>query len=148
MSAFTCNNPQKAESFKEQYAALRAGYHGLPVTEDQQIDTELVSSIISRMEKLQTLMACHLNICIIVTNLYRNLGQAVPNNSAVCSYIPVAFRYSYIVPIPKPKEFVSKALTCDDFRGIAISPVISKIFEHCILKRFGSFLTSHNQFGF
>jgi len=35
-----------------------------------------------------------------------------------------------------------------DFRGIAISPVISKIFEHCILKRFGLFLrTSHNQFG-
>jgi len=66
-----------------------------------------------------------------------------------CSYVPVAFRYSYIVPIPKPKEFVSKALTCDDIKGIAISPVISKIFEHCILKRLGSFLTtSHNQFGF
>jgi len=43
MSAFTCNNPQKAESLKEQYAALRA------VTEDQQIDTELVSSIIDNL---------------------------------------------------------------------------------------------------
>ena len=59
------------------------------------------------------------------------------------------FRYSYIVPLPKPKECYSKTLTCDDFRGIAISPVLSKVFEHCMLDRFGSFLkTSDNQFGF
>lgn len=38
MSAFTCNNPQKAESLKEQYAALRAGYHGLPVVMYLRID--------------------------------------------------------------------------------------------------------------
>ena len=37
----------------------------------------------------------------------------------------------------------------DDFRGIAISPVISKVFEHCILDRFAYyFITSDNQFGF
>jgi len=35
------------------------------------------------------------------------------------------------------------------FRGIAISPVLSKVFEHCILHRFVSFfVTSENQFGF
>ena len=39
--------------------------------------------------------------------------------------------------------------SCDDFRGIAISPILSKIFEHCILDRFGSFFdTADNQFGF
>ena len=32
-----------------------------------------------------------------------------------------------------------KSLSCDDFRGIAISPIISKIFEHCILDRFQTF---------
>ena len=43
----------------------------------------------------------------------------------------------------------SKTLTCDDFRGIALSPVLSKVFEHCMLDRFGSFLnTSDNKFGF
>ena len=47
------------------------------------------------------------------------------------------------------KECYSKPLTCDDFRGIAISPIISKVFEHCILDRFGSFFdTADNQFGF
>ena len=37
----------------------------------------------------------------------------------------------------------------DDFRGISISPVLSKIFEYCILDRLSSFLvTTDNQFGF
>ena len=59
-------------------------------------------------------------------------------------------RRSYIVPISKPKEVDSKPLTCDDFRGIAISPVLTKTFEHrTILNRFASFFsTSPNQFGF
>jgi len=37
----------------------------------------------------------------------------------MCSYIPSTFKY--IVPIPKTTE-CNKTLTCDDFRGIAISP--------------------------
>ena len=37
----------------------------------------------------------------------------------------------------------------DQSSEITISPVLSKLFEHCILDRFGSFLnTSDNQFGF
>ena len=37
----------------------------------------------------------------------------------------------------------------DDFPGVSISPVISKVFQHCILDRFGSFFVSHDiQFGF
>jgi len=40
-------------------------------------------------------------------------------------------------------------LTLDDFRGISISPVISKLFELAILERFSSlFETSDSQFGF
>jgi len=39
-------------------------------------------------------------------------------------------------------------MTYDDFRGIAISPVISKVFEHCLLDYFQIFLNSgDNQFG-
>ena len=40
-------------------------------------------------------------------------------------------------------------MSVDDFRGIAISPVISKVFEHCVLDRYQHFLTTvDNQFGF
>ncbi len=43
----------------------------------------------------------------------------------------------------------SKTVNANDFRGISISPVLSKVFEHCVLQRYSSFLTSNdNQFGF
>jgi hypothetical protein len=53
------------------------------------------------------------------------------------------------VPIPKIKSFRFKAVTCDDFRGIAINSIVSEVFEHCNLDKFESFLsTNDNQFGF
>ena len=63
--------------------------------------------------------------------------------------MPTHFNNSYTVPIPKVKDPRSKALTVDDFRGIAISPIISKVFEHCVIDRFSNFFHSNdNQFGF
>ena len=57
-------------------------------------------------------------------------------------------RASYTVPIPKC-DGRTRALSVDDFRGISISPVISKLFEMAILDRFASyFLSSDHQFGF
>ena len=53
------------------------------------------------------------------------------------------------MPIPKPSDVRTKAMTCNDFRGIAISPIISKVFEYCLLHSFQSLLaTNDNQFGF
>ena len=34
------------------------------------------------------------------------------------------FRQSYIVPVPKVKDCRIKSMTCNDFRGIAISPIV------------------------
>ena len=64
------------------------------------------------------------------------------------SVIPNGFRYSYIVPLSKSNDCFSKSWTCNDFRGIAISPILSKVSEHCVLNKLGSFLkTADNQFG-
>ena len=64
-------------------------------------------------------------------------------------YVPASFGRSYMIPLPKGNAILGKTLIVDDFRGISISPVLLKIFEHCILDRFSSFLaTSDNQFGF
>ena len=53
------------------------------------------------------------------------------------------------MPLPKSSGSRTKALKCDDFRGIAISCVISKVFEYCILNKFDIFLRSDDrQFGF
>ena len=63
-------------------------------------------------------------------------------------HVPSHFGVSYTVPIPKC-DGRSRALTVDDFRGVSISPVISKLFEVVILDRFELYFhTSDHQFGF
>jgi len=52
------------------------------------------------------------------------------------------------VPIPKC-DGRTRALSVDDFRGISISPVISKLFEMTVFERFSNFFeTSDHQYGF
>jgi len=53
-------------------------------------------------------------------------------------HVPDSFGRSYMVPIPKiPKSNVrNRALTEDDFRDIAISRMICKLFEDAILCHF------------
>ena len=64
------------------------------------------------------------------------------------SYVPNAFGIGLLVPIPKKINY-SSIYNTDDFRGITLSPIISKIFEHCLLQLFDSFLLSdERQFGF
>ena len=64
------------------------------------------------------------------------------------SYVPNDFGIGVTVPIPKSN--ISKcSWSVKDFRGITISPVVSKIFENCIMLRFGHLLGSSSfQFGF
>ena len=67
----------------------------------------------------------------------------------LCRRVPAGFGCSYIVPLPKSKDSITKTMTCDDFRSIAISPVISTLFEYCFIEKFGEFLsTDSRQFGF
>ena len=65
-------------------------------------------------------------------------------------HVPECFGQSYTVPIPKAScNAHSKSVTVNDFRGISISPIISKVLEHCILDRYRKFFeTNDSQFGF
>jgi len=127
-STFTCNNPNRAETYE--FALHYPNYCGLPVKDEHQIDTELVSKIIGKLEhgkaqdidslSTEHLYYCHPVISVILAKHFKLI--------ILTSYIPAGFRYNYIVPIPKPKEYYSKSLNCNDFRGIAISPVLSKNF--------------------
>ena len=134
-----------------QYLNSSVNYNGLPITKEHAIDTELVSNIIIKLKHgkakdINDLTAEHLyyshpSLSVALAKLFQLI--------LLCSHVPDGFRHSYIVPVPKPKELHSKSLECNDFRGIAISPIISKVFEHCLLDRFSCFLkSSDNQFGF
>ena len=114
-------------------------------------DAELVENIIVGMSRgkaagLDGLTAEHLQYCdallpAILAKLF---------NIMMCNgHVPQSFGQSYTVPLHKGNTVYSKSATVDDFRGISISPVLSKIFEHCVLNRYQKyFVTSDNQFGF
>ena len=147
--AYTSNSASRAEELKQEYAATRATYHGFPLTTS--FDVEIVSHIVSSLKlgkapDVENLTAAHLRhshpilLCVLTKlfNLILRFGT-----------IPLAFGYSYTVPVCKLQDSRTKAVTTVDFRGIAISPVISKTFEHCVLKKFGDYFRTHdNQFAF
>jgi len=63
--------------------------------------------------------------------------------------VPTGFGCSYIVPLPKSNDSISKAESCEYFRVIAICPIISKLFEYRFIEKYGEYLSTDNkQFGF
>ena len=150
-AAYTPNNVLRANQIFQKYLLKRTSYCGLPITEEHEIDTELVSSILSRLHcgkapdvvglTAEHLVNSHPSISVVLCKLFKIIMN--------CRCVPSGFKHGYLVPIPKMRYLRGKSLSCDDFRGIAISPIISKVFEHCILDRFQTFFLSCNsQFGF
>jgi len=150
-TAYSCNSAHRADDLFAEYSRLRDSYVGLPLCENMTFDIELVSQTILELKRgkaagIDGLSAEHLFfghpiLHVILTKLF----QLIMSRRCV----PDGFRHSYIVPLPKPKDCRNKAMTCDDYRGFAISPILSKVFEYCLLDRFSSvFRTVDNQFGF
>ena len=149
--SYSYNNKDRADSLYQQYIRARSDYNGSPLLASHSLDTELVSRVIGDMHggkapdivglTVEHLQHSHPSVVVTLSKLFQLI--------MLCGRVPSGFHKSYIVPIPKIKDTRTKALTCDDFRGIAISPVISKVFEYCIVDRFSKFLSSSdNQFGF
>jgi hypothetical protein len=70
------------------------------------------------------------------------------NYSLLCGIVPSDFGLGISIPIPKLFTTTS-SMNSDEFRCITISPVISKVFEHCILDNFENYFSSSDaQFGF
>ena len=67
----------------------------------------------------------HPSVLIALTKLFLLIGFS--------GCVPDGFEHIYIVPIPKIRDMHSKVLTCDNFTGIAISPIISKFLEYCVI---------------
>ena len=134
------------------YTMQRKNYIGSPFLGEHLIDTELVEQVVGSMQRgkaagLDDLSTEHLLYC---HPLLLGIPAKLFNLFLRCGHVPAQFGQSYMVPIMKGSiSSHSKNVTSDDSRGISISPVISKVFEHCVLRRFESyFVTSDNQFGF
>ena len=134
------------------YIAERQHYSGMHLNDELKFDASLVEDIILNMKKgkaagldgltVENLQFCHPCLPTLLAKFFNFLIDI--------GKVPDKFGLSYTVPIPKGGvTSITKPLTVNDFRGISISPVLSKVFENCILSRYGNFLmTSDNQFGF
>jgi len=61
--------------------------------------------------------------------------------------VPDGFGVGIIVPIVKNR--LGDVSSTSNYRGITLSPLLSKLFEHCILSKYSTFFTSSDlQFGF
>jgi len=151
LQSYTCNNARRAMQLKEEYLAIRESYCGFPIVDNEYFNTEMVSRIIVDMKKgkapdLDGLTAEHLQyshpvLSVLLSKMFKLV--------VLSRCVPKGFKRSYIVPISKVRDCRTRAMSCSDFRGIAISPILSKAFEHCLLKQLQSFVNSDdNQFGF
>ena len=148
---YSSNDVLRSAELDDEYCKLRSNYCGLPLTGLNIFDVELVETVLSQMKRSRAagldsltaehLINCHPALPSLLSELFNLMLRS--------GHVPANFCNSYTVPIPKIQDCRTKAVTTDDFRGIAISPIISKAFEYCLLERFGNFFeTSDNQFGF
>ena len=145
------NNDQRAGALYNEYLSRRKNYFGYPFPSDRVFDTELVSKVMLDLScgkapdinglTAEHLLRSHPILPVILSKLFQLI--------LLHKFVPTGFGYSYLVPLPKSNDCISKAMTYENFRGIAISPIISKLFEYCFIDKFGEFLsTDKKQFGF
>ena len=99
-----------------------------------------ISKMSLHLLTIEHLVHSHPVLFVILSKLFNIIMSA--------GYVPCGFRLSYTVPLQKV-DIVSSTNTVDNYRAISISPILSKIFERCILNKYSKFLnSSKNQFGF
>ena len=80
-----------------------------------------------------------LNILVRLTNLFNSMLRH--------SFVPKQFQSGFMVPIVKDNQ--GNLADVNNYRGITISPIISKVFEHVLKAIFFEHLsTSQHQHGF
>ena len=122
-AAYTATDINRAKSLYSEYVNLRTNYSGFPLPSSNMFDAELLGNIIDNLSRgkaagLDGITAEHLQYCHpIISSVLLRLFNLILS----CRQVPVGFCHSYTVPLPKVKNCCSKAMTCNDFRGIAIS---------------------------
>ena len=148
-----CNNSVLGNrALYDKYVSKRENYTGNFYSTVLEFDIALIESVIANMQRgkapgLDGLTSEHLRfshpaICQILLKLFNIMMDY--------GCVPDEFGLTYTIPLLKSSYSTqNKALSFDDFRGISISQVISKVFERCILNRYEKyFFTSDNQYGF
>ena len=141
------NCRDRFDSLKHDFDISYANYK--PSNTDSVITVDLVMNNISKLKcgkaagidsvTAEHLKYAHHRITILLCILF--------NKMLIYGRVPELFCNGIIVPVPKNKAGDLSDST--NYRGITLSPVISKVFEMCLLDLYGDYLYSHDlQFGF
>ena len=109
---------------------MRENYCGFVNSDKYLFDVELISNVIFKLKRgkaagldsltAEHLLHCHPILSCILAKLF--------NLMLSCGYVPHDFGQSYTVPLPKV-DCHTKPVSCSDFRGIAISCILSKVLN-------------------
>ena len=132
--AYTSNSAQRAAELQSEYSHLRASYISCPLSVDDLFDVELIGNALLKIKcgkapGIDQLTAEHL---IYSHPILSSILAKLFNLILLTGHVPCEFGHSYTVPLLKSHDSRVKSLTTDNFRGISISPIISKVYEYCV----------------
>src|ERR1043165_5420090 len=100
----------------------------------------LVKHLGKDMLQTEHLIYSHPILYVILSRLFEQFRKN--------RFVPASFGQRLLIPTPKDSN-KRGILSVDQFRGITISPIISKVFEHCLLLLYKEYMfSSERQFGF
>lgn len=143
---------RKHENMSQKFISHWANYEGdlILLHDNDNFGVEMLDKIITDLNLgkaagIDSLTSEHLKYCHpIVYSILSRMFKLMLR----CEYVPDAFGRGLTVPLPK-QDSLAKRVGASDFRGITVSPVISKVFEHCLVRYLNSYLKSSDmQFGF
>jgi len=143
----TPNNEKLSSKFRSDYFAQKLNYSNSDNIKP--LDIALVEKSISNISEhkaagfdtltIECIKQAHPSLIIVLTKMF--------NFFLFNGIVPDNFGLGITTAIPKFSG--SKPITvADDYRGITVNTVISKIFEYCILDYLTELKTSSRQFGF
>ena len=89
--------------------------------------------------EVEHLLHAHPVLCLLLCKLFNAMLEL--------GHVPRDFHYGIIIPVIKDQ--CGDISSANNYRGITLSPAISKLFEMCIMDKFGHLLvTLDPQFGF
>src|SRR6266496_416420 len=142
--ACSANSVQRSDDLRQKYMRSKNSY----VCNDNLIDCLLSQEQIKMLKGGKSpgadslsgehIKHAHPILASLLTKLF--------NCFILLEVVPGAFGISTLVPVPKAGKSLA---TVEGYRGISLTPVISKVFEKCLMFIFSPYLkTSERQFGF
>jgi hypothetical protein len=131
----TASVTSEAEALRANFAESIRDYEGAHCDPPNSIDVQMVYDCIKTLERgkasdldsisAEHLKLCHPCMCLILSRLFYVILYV--------GFVPEHFCQSCTVPLLKNLDHRCRSVSCDDLRGIAISSILAKTFEKCLL---------------